>query len=78
LLGQAHDPQNKYSLPYIWGVTGLSYNEAMIPEGITQWKDLWNSKYAQQVMLIDDIRDVFGMALKLNGYSINTKNEKEI
>ncbi|WP_172559076.1 ABC transporter substrate-binding protein [Vibrio fluvialis] len=78
LLGQAHDPQNKYSLPYIWGVTGLSYNASMIPEGITHWKDLWDPKYTQQVMLIDDIRDVFGMALILNGYSINTKNEKEI
>ncbi len=29
-------------------------------------------------MLIDDIRDVFGMALKKNGHSINTKNEDEI
>ncbi len=78
LLGQAHDPQNKYSLPYIFGVTGVSYNEAMIPEGMTRWADLWDKKYEQQVMLIDDIRDVFGMALKLNGFSINTKNEQEI
>jgi len=78
LLGQAHDPQNKYSLPYIFGVTGMSYNEALVPEGITRWSDLWDEKYQQQVMLIDDIRDVFGMALKLNGYSINSKNENEI
>lgn len=40
--------------------------------------DLWDKQYEQQVMLIDDIRDVFGMALKLNGFSINTKNEEEI
>ncbi|MCS0351274.1 MULTISPECIES: ABC transporter substrate-binding protein [Vibrio] len=78
LLGQAHDPKNSYSLPYIWGITGLSYNEALVPEGVSRWADLWDKKYNQQVMLIDDIRDVFGMALILNGFSINTKNEKEI
>lgn len=78
LLGQAHDPSNDYSLPYIWGITGISYNESMVDAPVTRWADLWDKKYAQQVMLIDDIRDVFGMALKLNGYSINTKNEDEI
>ncbi|CAH8192416.1 polyamine ABC transporter substrate-binding protein [Vibrio aestuarianus] len=78
LLGQAHAPKNRYSLPYIWGITGISYNETLIPEGVTRWADLWNKQYNQQVMLIDDIRDVFGMALILNGFSINTKNEQEI
>ena len=78
LLGQAHDSQNRYSLPYIWGVTGISYNQQMVDAPITRWADLWDVKYAQQVMLIDDIRDVFGMALKLKGFSINSQNEDEI
>lgn len=78
LLGQAHDPENRYSLPYIWGVTGISYNSGEILDPVTSWSDLWKPEYAQQVMLIDDIRDVFGMALKKNGHSINTKNEDEI
>ncbi|MDC0611981.1 spermidine/putrescine ABC transporter substrate-binding protein [Vibrio sp.] len=78
LLGQAHDPKNDYSLPYIWGVTGISYNESLVDEPVTSWKQLWEPKYKQQLMLIDDIRDVFGMALKMNGHSINTKNPVEI
>lgn len=78
LLGQSHDPENKFSLPYIWGVTGISYNEAEVPTPVTAWADLWKPEYAHQVMLIDDIRDVFGMALKKNGHSINSKNEQEI
>ncbi|WPC76754.1 ABC transporter substrate-binding protein [Vibrio porteresiae] len=78
LLGLPHDPQNKYSLPYIWGITGLYYNKNLIPEGISSWSDLWKPQYAQQVMLIDDMRDVFGMALKMNGHSINSTNPAEI
>jgi spermidine/putrescine transport system substrate-binding protein len=78
LLGQAHDPKNDYSLPYIWGVTGISYNASMVEQPVTKWADLWDPRYEQQVMLIDDIRDVFGMALKMNGHSVNSKNEAEI
>lgn len=78
LLGQAHDPKNMYSLPYIFGVTGLAYNSEVYPEGLVSWRDLWNEEYQGQIMLIDDIRDVFGMALRLNGYSINTTNPNEI
>ncbi len=77
LLGQAHDPKNMYSLPYIWGATGMSYNSEVI-DGVSNWADLWKPEYANQVMLIDDMRDVFGMALKLNGYSVNSKNPQEI
>ncbi len=78
LLGKAHDPKNDYSLPYIWGVTGLYYNSNVITDKVTRWSDLWKPAYKQQVMLIDDIRDVFGMALKLNGFSVNSKNPDEI
>ncbi|MDP5252957.1 MULTISPECIES: PotD/PotF family extracellular solute-binding protein [unclassified Vibrio] len=78
LLGQAHDPKNDYSLPYIWGATGISYNASIIETPVTHWSELWKPEYAQQVMLIDDIRDVFGMALKLNGHSVNSRDSKEI
>lgn len=78
LLAQAHDPKNDYSLPYIWGITGISYNASLVDTPLTRWADLWDKKYEQQVMLIDDIRDVFGMALKMNGFSVNSQNEAEI
>ncbi|EAS66606.1 spermidine/putrescine ABC transporter substrate-binding protein [Photobacterium angustum] len=79
LLDQKFDPKNDYSLPYVWGVTGISYNANNIKSNqITSWNDLWNGKFQNQVMLLDDVRDVFGMALKTQGHSINTTNEAEI
>lgn len=79
LLGQEFDPKNDYSLPYVWGVTGISYNSDIIKsEQVSSWKDLWNKDFALLVMLLDDVRDVFGMALKAQGHSINTTNESEI
>lgn len=78
LLNQAHDPNNQYSLPYIWGITGISYNSAFVEKPLTKWADLWSSDFEQQVMLIDDVRDVFGMTLKMLGYSANSTNPDEI
>lgn len=79
LLNQPFDPKNDYSLPYVWGVTGISYNGEMVDASkVAKWSDLWREEFVGQVMLLDDVRDVFGMALKSLGYSINTTNEAEI
>ncbi len=79
LTNLLHDPMNKYSVPYIWGATGISFNSDLIEsKNAKSWNDLWKKENIKNVLLIDDIRDVFGMALKKNGFSINTKNINEI
>ncbi len=78
LLSRPFDPQNDYSIPYLWGSTGISYNPALVNEPITSWSNLWNKEYKGSVLLNDDMREVFGVALKLLGYSANSTNPKEI
>lgn len=79
LMKQPFDPNNDYSLPYVWGLTGISYNaEVITHDQVTSWNDLWNKNFEQQVMLLDDVRDVFGMALRAQGDSINSTSETEI
>ena len=73
------DPENKYSIPYMWGSTGLAINgEAVDPATVNSWNDLWRPEYKGQVMLMNDMREVFGMALLTLGYSGNSKNPDEI
>lgn len=79
LLNKEFDPNNQYSLPYIYGLTGLAVNVEDIEKGkITSWADLWNPEYKGKVLLTSDTREVFHIALLLNGHSPNTKNETEI
>ena len=79
LLDKAYDLGNIYSLPYMWGSTGMAYNSLVVPEKeVTSWKDLWNPKYKGQLLLQDDMREVFHMALKIQGHSSNTTDPKEI
>lgn len=78
-LNQHFDPNNQYSLPYIYGLTGIGVNADIInPADITSWADLWNPKYKEQLLLTNDAREVFHIALLLDKHSPNTREESEI
>ncbi|MFD1805052.1 extracellular solute-binding protein [Pasteurella oralis] len=79
LLNKEFDPNNQYSLPYIYGLTGIGINaEEIDPQEITSWADLWKAEYKGKVLLTGDSREVFHIALLLNGKSPNTTKESEI
>ncbi|MBD3823713.1 MAG: extracellular solute-binding protein [Epsilonproteobacteria bacterium] len=78
LLGKPFDPQNDYSIPYLWGSTGMSYNAKLVTAPVASWSDLWSAEYKNSVLLNDDMREVFGIALKVLGHSANSTNPKEI
>lgn len=79
LLDKAYDKGNVYSIPYMWGSTGIGVNVDEVPVAeITSWKNLWDPKYKGKLLLQDDVREVFHMALKIKGYSSNTTDPKEI
>lgn len=72
------DPGNKYCVPYCWGTVGILYNTSMVDEPVTSWSILWDEKYADDILMQDSVRDAFMVALKLNGFSMNTLNENEL
>jgi len=79
LLDKPYDPGNEYSIPYLWGSTGIGVNGKEIDSStITSWADLWDEKWKGKLLLTDDVREVFHMALKKNGFSTNSTNPDEI
>ena len=72
------DPENKYSVPYCWGTVGILYNKTMVDEPITSWAQLWDEKYADNILMQDSVRDAFMVAEKLNGFSMNTLDPNEL
>lgn len=72
------DPGNKYSVPYMFGTVGLIYNKDVVKEKVDSWDILWDEKYKDKVFMFDTYRDTMGAALKKLGYSLNSKNSKEI
>lgn len=72
------DPENKYAIPYCWGTVGILYNQTMVEEPITRWAQLWDEKYADNILMQDSVRDAFMVAEKLNGDSMNTLDPVEL
>ena len=76
--GLSYDPENKYTVPYTWGTLGIIYNTTMVDEEITSWDAMFDTKYAGQVLMINNSRDAMAAALLDLGYSINTTDEGEL
>lgn len=75
---QTYDPQDKYTVPYMWGTFGILYNKTLVDEPVESWDILWNPKYEGEIQMLDSVRDTFGIALKKLGYSLNSTNIDEI
>jgi len=73
-----YDPNNEYSVPYMWGTVGIIYNKTMVDEQVDSWDILWDEKYKKKILMLDSQRESIGVALKKLGYSLNSRNEKEL
>ncbi|MDL2218918.1 ABC transporter substrate-binding protein [Ruminococcaceae bacterium OttesenSCG-928-O06] len=75
---QAYDPDNLYSVPYTWGYVGIIYNTTMVDDVVDSWDILWDEKYAGDVLMFDNSRDAFAIALKRMGESMNPTTTSQI
>ena len=71
-----YDPEEKYSVPYTWGVVGVFYKTRYIDE-VTSWESLWNDEYAGKILMFDNPRDSFAIAQFLLGQDVNTTDPEE-
>jgi spermidine/putrescine transport system substrate-binding protein len=68
-----------YALPLLWSSTGIIVNTKYHNFGNSlSWQELWKQTYNNQLLLLDDAREVFSMALFTLGYSPNTTNAEEL
>ncbi len=79
LTNPAYDPQSQYSVPFIWGVSGIFVNQRYYsPDSITKWSDLWEKRFRDQLLMLDDTRELFSIALLTLGYSANDQNPEHL
>lgn len=79
LINQPFDPDNSYSVPYLWGSTGIAVNTDKVKPGtISKWQDLWKPEFKDRLLLTNDTREVFHMALRVLGYSGNDTDPAHI
>ena len=70
----AHDPENKYSVPYTVGMVGLIYNTAMVEEAPVSWTSLWDKNYSNSILMFNNPRDAFAIAQSILGMDYNNES----
>jgi spermidine/putrescine transport system substrate-binding protein len=73
-----YDPNMDYSVPYFFGAAGVAVNKAKVPDFERSWSIFGRSDLKGKMTMLDDMREVMGDALAHLGYSVNTKNPREI
>ena len=73
-----YDPDNTYTIPYMWWTTGVGYDPARIKEEPTSSKALWDARWKQHISMLDDYQEVFGLTLIQQGHSANSTSSEEL
>jgi spermidine/putrescine-binding protein len=78
LKGLYYDPNNSFSVPYLWGTTGIGYNADLVSTPPDSWKVLFDEKYKGKISLLNDEREVFAMALRTDGFPMNATDPSQV
>lgn len=71
------DPNNEYSVPYCVGMLGLIYNSTVVTEKPDSWGIMWDKKYENQILTLNNPRDAFGISQLYLGIDLNTVIESD-
>lgn len=78
-MSDSFDPTHEYTIPYFYGTVGILYNKNIAdPNDLRSWNSLWDGTFANDMIMINSVRDMFTPALITCGYSINETNEEHL
>lgn len=77
---EVHEEAEVYSVPYFWGTLGIAYRRDLVPFAVASWMDLLQpaKELHGRIAMINDPRDLIGVALKALGYSLNSTDVQEL
>lgn len=78
-LDPPYDPGLRYSVPYLWGTTGIAYREDLVKGPVDSYAVFFDPKaQVGPFLLLDEMRETIGAALKYLGYSVNTTDPEAL
>ncbi|MBI3882625.1 MAG: spermidine/putrescine ABC transporter substrate-binding protein [Verrucomicrobia bacterium] len=67
----AHDPGNKFSIPWMAGTVGIVVNTELVKEPVNSFADVFQEKYKGRIIGVKDSRELVSWALATLGRSCN-------
>ena len=72
------DPDNKHSVPFDYGTTGLVVRSDLVDAPVTRWADLWDPRFAGRIAARPLAYELIGVSLKSLGYPLNSEDPQEL
>ncbi len=69
--GMPHDPEQRFTVPYMTGTVGIVVNTERIKSPIRGIKDLFSPQHKGRIVVVDDGRELVTAALYVLGRSLN-------
>ncbi len=73
-LKQAHDPENKFSVPWMAGTVGIVVNTQKVKTPIASYSDVFTDAFKKRIVVLADAREAVSWALNSLGMPINEIN----
>ncbi len=77
-LNLPHDPEQKFSVPYMAGSVGIVVNTDRIKEPVRGYSDAFSGKYSGRIVALDDNRELLTWAFYVTGQDLNTINKESL
>jgi spermidine/putrescine transport system substrate-binding protein len=73
-----YDPDNRHSVPWQSGITGIAYNPELTGREITGFGDLLDPAFEGQIGMFSEVRDSLSLALLHNGIQPKDATEDDV
>jgi spermidine/putrescine transport system substrate-binding protein len=72
------DAKNEHAVPWIWGTTGLLYNETCTKGPLTSWNALFDPAYRGKIYMLDNMLASYIVGLQATGSPATSTDEAQI
>ncbi len=76
--GLVHDPKDEFTVPYMSGTVGIVVNTDKVKEPIRGYKDVFQAKFKDRLVVLDDNREIVTWALYTAGLPANEINSSSL
>jgi spermidine/putrescine transport system permease protein len=76
-IGRSWDRENRYVIPYLWGVTGIASDSRRVPV-VESWRELLDPKWKGSILMLDDAREAIAFGALLLGLDPNASDQASL
>ena len=73
-----HDPTGEYTVPYMTGTVGIVVNTDVVKEPIRGFADVFQPKFRNRIVVLNDNREIVSWALATLGISANAVSRENL